>query len=509
MRTAEDIGRGLASARAPRLIHEGERIHIVGAAGAGAAAALLLADRVGARASGCDPGAPSPYTAAAGAAGLVVVTAHDPAHVIRDGQVLVDRLAVTKALTATAPDHPELVAARLLGIPTESWQQVIADVCVTRGSRLVGIAGTHGKSTSAGWLLHVLTAARRDPSGFVGALLPAALVGGAPATARWGDGGDFVVEADEYAGNFDAFRPAVAALLNAEWDHPDVFADEAAVLAAFERWIRAMTGGPAAAKPILIVNVGDPGAAAVAQRLAGWPGSLVTVALSGAHGSIAPGAGAPMAVTGHLEMGEGGRQRLLIEGLSCGRLETTVALPGRHNAANALVVAAVADAMGVPGDAIAAALASFPGVGRRLELKGEPRGVTIVDDYGHHPTAIGASIAALRARYPGRRLWAVCEPLTFHRTAAMLEAFADALTAADRVAVADIWAGRDTDISNTSSAALAAATAVRGTPATAPGSVDETADYLAAEVRSGDVVLVMGGGRAYVIAERLIELLGG
>jgi UDP-N-acetylmuramate--alanine ligase len=505
-RTAQEIGGGLAAAREPRPIGGGERIHVVGAAGAGASAALLLAARAGARASGCDPGAPSPYTGAVEAAGLAVVPTHDPGHVARDGRALVDRVAVTKALTATAPDHPELAAARGLGIPTEPWQQVIADVAVTRGARLVGVAGTHGKSTSAGWLLHVLAAGGRDPSGFVGALLPAALVGGVPATARWGTGTDFIVEADEYAGNFEPFRPAVAALLNAEWDHPDVFADEAAVLVAFERWIRAMTPGPAADEPILIVNVGDPGARTVAARLSGWSGRVVPVALEGAAGPVVP---APAAVTGRLETGEGTPDRLVIEGLSDGRVTTTLALPGRHNAANALVVAAVADVLGVPGDAIGDGLASFPGVGRRLELKGEPRGVAVVDDYGHHPTAIGASIAAMRARYPGRRLWAVYEPLTFHRTAAMLDAFAAALATADRVAVADIWAGRDPDTSIASAAALASATAARGTPAVAPGTVEATAERLAAEVRPGDVVLVMGGGRSYVIAERLLQLLGG
>jgi UDP-N-acetylmuramate--alanine ligase len=503
-RTAAEIGRGLSPARDPHPIPAGERIHVVGAAGAGASAALLLAARAGAEASGCDPGAPSPYTMAAAVAGLAIAPAHDPAHVSRGGHALVDRLAVTKALTALAPEHPELAAAAALGIPAEPWQQLIADVSAGRGARLVGVTGTHGKSTTAGWLMHVLAAAGRDPSGFVGALLPAALVGGVPATARWGSGGDFVVEADEYAGNFDPFHPAVAALLNAEWDHPDVFADEAAVLVAFETWIRAMAPGPDGAAPVVVINVGDPGAAVVAGRLARWPIRVVTVALSDAGSAIAHAS-----IAGRLEAGEGSPDRLVVEGLSGGRLTVSLALPGRHNAANALAVAAVADLLGVSGADITAGLASFPGVGRRLESKGEHRGVAVIDDYGHHPTAIAVSIAAMRARYPGRRLWAVYEPLTFHRTAAMLEAFAVALAGADRVAVADIWAGRDPDTSITSAEALAAATAAQGTPASAPGSVEATAERLAAEVRSDDVVLVMGGGRSYVIAERLVELLGG
>src|SRR5439155_11841763 len=186
-----------------------------------------------------------------------------------------------------------------------------------------------------------------------------------------------------------------------------------------------------------------------------------------------------------------------------------------HNASNALVALATAIAAagsgGLAPDRAAWALSTFPGIGRRLERKGEVGGVVVYDDYGHHPTAIRATIAALRQREPERRLWAVYEPLTFHRTAAMFGDFADALAEADAVAVADIWAGRDLDTTVTSSVALAAA--VRrsrpGIAAKAPGSVEETAAWLAANVRDGDAVLVMGGGRSYRIAELLLEALAG
>lgn len=186
-------------------------------------------------------------------------------------------------------------------------------------------------------------------------------------------------------------------------------------------------------------------------------------------------------------------------------------LAGRHNAANALGVAGAALALDVAPDRLAAGLSSFAGVGRRLERKGEGSGVVVYDDYGHHPTAIRATLAALRQKEPGRRVWAVYEPLTYHRTAAMLEQFAEVLAQADAVAIADIWAGRDPDTSITSAAALAAAVSRHNPaiPAAAPGSVEDTASWLATQVRAGDAVLVMGGGRSYVIAERLLEALGG
>jgi UDP-N-acetylmuramate--alanine ligase len=159
--------------------------------------------------------------------------------------------------------------------------------------------------------------------------------------------------------------------------------------------------------------------------------------------------------------------------------------------------------------AITTALATFGGVGRRLERKGEAAGVVVYDDYGHHPTAIVATVAAVRQREPERRVWAVYEPLTYHRTAAMLSAFADALAEADAVAVADIWPGRDVDTTLVSAADLARAVSVLrpDIPVLAPGSVEATADALAREVRSGDAVLVMGGGASYRIGERLLERL--
>jgi UDP-N-acetylmuramate-alanine ligase len=471
-RSAAEIGYGLAAAREARPIWPGERIHVIGAAGAGASGALLLAYRAGGAVTGCDPGGPSPYSAAAEALGLGLAWEHSPAHVLDAAGPRVDRAGVTKALTAVSPDHPELQAAREAGVPLEPWQQVVADAAATRGSRLVAIAGTHGKSTSAGWLVHVLASAGRDPSGFVGALMRDE-AGLPPATARWGSGPDFVVEADEYAGNFDPYRPAVALLLNAEWDHPDVFPDEEAVLDAFVAWVQRMQpwAGGGGEPPVLVANADDPGVGRLLPRLADWPGRLVTYTLA-----------------------EAARPRL--------------ALAGRHNAANALGVAAIARELGLSEAEIAPGLATFTGVGRRMEVKGEIDGVTVLDDYGHHPTAIAATIEAARERYPDRRLWAVYEPLTYHRTAAMLDAFADVLATADEAVIADIWAGRDPDTSIVSAVDLAQAVNARSPGrASAPGSVETTADHLAERVEPGDVVLVMGGGHSYVIAERLVRLL--
>jgi UDP-N-acetylmuramate--alanine ligase len=492
-RSAAEIGAGLALARRSRAIRPGERIHVVGVAGAGASAAALLAAGAGAVVSGCDAGGPSPYTPALKAAGILLAWDHDPEHVTGDPPP--DRLAVSKALTAVDPDHAELGAARTRGILIEPWQQVVADAAF--GKTLVAVAGTHGKSTTAGWLTHVLVQAGRDPSAFVGALLPESITGGLPATARQGRGALFVVEADEYAGNFDAYRPDLVLVTNVDFDHPDVFADLEATVSAFERWIERTP------EAVLVVNALDPGAAALVALLQDRPGRVVRTGIL----TLDQPAGG-LEVVGRLAIATPDSTPVWIEA-GAARFRVELRTAGVHNASNALLVAAAGLELGLSEDELRVGLESFPGVGRRLERKGEAGGVVVYDDYGHHPTAIRATLLAVRQREPERRVWIACEPLTYHRTAALLDELAAALAEADGIAVADIWPGRDPDRSIASSAGLAAAVRelAPGKPVAAPGDVEATADWLAENVQPGDVVLVMGGGRSYVIADRLLSIL--
>lgn len=218
-----------------------------------------------------------------------------------------------------------------------------------------------------------------------------------------------MVEADEYAGNFDPYRPDVSILTSAEWDHPDVFADRGAVVDCFEAWLEG--AAKSVVRPVVVANVADPGVAEVVARLDGWPGDVLAVGL----GEAASDAGAASAVVasssgaaseaflgGTIVEADPAGTTLRLDGASLATpLVARLRLAGRHNAANAVCVAGAALALGVPPDAIAAALGTFGGVGRRLERKGEGRGVVVYDDYGHHPTAIRETLAALRQRGSG------------------------------------------------------------------------------------------------------------
>jgi UDP-N-acetylmuramate--alanine ligase len=362
----------------------------------------------------------------------------------------------------------------------------VASVLV--GRRALAVAGTHGKTTTTSLLTVALQAAGADPSYAVGGDL-------AQTGANAAEGGSdlFVVEADESDGAFLVYRPHAAVVTNVEADHLDQWGSEEAYRAGFSEFV-----GRIDADGFLVCCADDPGAAA-----------LLDVARDRGLAAYAVGEAtdADVRCVDLTFAGETSAFTVVDGGTELGRV--TLRIPGRHYVLDALAALAVGLRLGYPFAVLRTGLETFTGTRRRMELKGEVDGVTVLDDYGHHPTAIAATIEAARERYPGRRLWAVYEPLTFHRTAHMLERFGEVLAAADAVAIADIWAGRDPDTSLTSSAALARAVTRQGrAPAEATGSVEQSAHYLAERVRPGDVVLVMGGGRSYVIVERLVGLLG-
>jgi UDP-N-acetylmuramate--alanine ligase len=463
------------------VVRPGERIHVIGVAGSGAAGVALLAHHEGAAIDGCDADTPSPYTPPLEAAGIRIFPAHDPAHL--QG---VERVAITPALRAHA-DLAELVAARDQGLPVVPWQALLGEMMAAPGRVGLAVTGTHGKSTTTALLGHLLVAAGMDPTVEVGAYM--AEWG---ASVRPGRGAPFVVEADEFGDNFLHYRPAGAIVTNVEMDHPDFFADRGAVLASMERFVRGMGESPALGGRLLLLAADDPGTRDLLARLEGWQGRVLRY---GPGGDV---------------VAEAVRYQPDVTEFRLFSQDFVSPLAGAHNVLNATAALILAHELGATPATLAEGLRSFPGAGRRMELIADTAGVLVYDDYGHHPTEVRAALAAARQKVGERRLWAVFEPHMYSRTALLLDEFSTAFTDADEVVVAEIFASRDTAeaLRATSAAALAdAVERASGVPAIATGDVDATTTYVAEHLRAGDAVLVMGAGKSYRIARGLAQAL--
>ncbi len=458
----------------------GERIHVIGIAGSGAAGAAVLLKLAGANVDGCDLDVASPYTPPLDANGVPYIAGHDPAHL--EG---VARVAITPALRAV-PGHEELAAAAERGIPVVTWQELLGELMNAPGRIGLAVTGTHGKSTTTALLGHLLVGAGLDPTVEVGAF-----IGAWGSSVRPGRGAPFLVEADEFGDNFLNYRPAGAIVTNVEMDHPDYFADAAAVMASFERFVRGMVGHPALNGRFLLAAAGDPGADELVARLQTWDGRVLRY-----------GPGGDIWATDVTYAPDGTRFVLFDHPFE-------MSLAGEHNVLNATAAIVMARTLGADLDALAAALATFAGAGRRMELIADTSAVTIYDDYGHHPTEVRAALAAARQRVGReRRLWAVFEPHMYSRTALLIDSFATSFTDADEVVIADIFASRDTPEAMASTSAEALADAIERTsavPAIATGDVEATTEYVADHVGHGDAVLVMGAGKSYRIARALAE----
>ncbi|MGI8998290.1 MAG: UDP-N-acetylmuramate--L-alanine ligase [Candidatus Limnocylindria bacterium] len=464
------------------MVERGERIHVIGIAGSGAAGAALLLHQAGAIVDGCDLEAPSPYTPPLDAAGIGYAVGHDPAHL--DG---IQRVAISPALRSV-PDHAELAEAEMRGLPVVSWQALLGELQAAPGRVGLGVTGTHGKSTTTALLGHLLIAAGFDPTVEVGAF-----VGAWGASVRPGDGAPFLVEADEFGDNFLNYHPAGAIITNVEMDHPDYFADTAAVMNSFEHFVRGMGSDAALGGRLLVIAANDRGATELVGRLHGWEGHILRYGPGGE------------ATASAVLRNRGGTAFTLFEH----RFEMTLA--GAHNVLNATAALIMARTLGADLDALADGLRTFAGAGRRMELIADTATVTIYDDYGHHPTEVRAALSAARQMVGSdRRLWAVFEPHMYSRTALLMDAFATAFSDANEVVIADIFASRDTPAAMVSTSAEALADAIErnsAVPAIATGDVEATTDYVADHVGTGDAVLVMGAGKSYRIAQGLRDRL--
>jgi UDP-N-acetylmuramate--alanine ligase len=444
-------------------------VHFIGIGGIGMSGLARILRAWNYRVTGSDA-AESAQTAALTSEGIPVVIGHGATGAAAQADLLVISAAIR-------PDDPELIAARAAGVRVIKRAELLGMLANAR--RSVAVAGSHGKSTTSGMLTSALLALGAAPSYAVGAVVGATGTNAAP-----GEGEVMVVEADEYDYSFLWLRPDVAIVTNVDYDHPDLFPDQAAYDEAFGRFI----GG---IKPdgVLIIAADDPGCQRILRRDdALFPSRIVTFGETDDANWQLSGDGAGWTV----------------QAPDGTRLPLQLTVPGRHNARNALAAAATMVALGWSTDEAIESLKAYRGVGRRFDVQGCAGDVVVIDDYAHHPTEIRATIAAAHEQYPGRRLWAVFQPHTYSRTRALMAEFAAALAAADEVIVLDIYPSRETDSLGISSADLVR---LLPKPGRAGGQPVEVADYLTNQVQPGDIVLTIGAGDVTKIGPQLLTEL--
>lgn len=431
-------------------------VHFVGIAGAGMRALAELLARRGVTVTGCDanPGATDDLEAL----GIHVTAGHDPSHLtdVRD-------VVITSAMSR---QHPEVLRAQELGIPVTRRAEALGSA--VSGGRLVGIAGTHGKTTTTVMTTSALAAAGLRPTGVAGGRV-----------ASWGgnlhyDSDElFVVEADEYDRSFLTLSPSVAVVTNMEADHLDIYRDLADIRDTFARFVRLA--------PVTVICADDAGA-----RSLPLPASSEVIRY-GLTSSDARLVARDLRASGHTTSFS-----VSYDGRALG--DVTLRVPGAHNVQNALAAIGSGLALGVTLDRMREGLAEFGGVERRFQHLCDVRGITIVDDYAHHPTEIAATLHAARASYPGRRIVAAFQPHLFTRTRDFAEEFARALASADSVLLADIYPAREQPIAGITSDLIAAPLSHAGRPVEWQGPRSALASALAERVREGDVVITIGAG---------------
>lgn len=431
-------------------------IHFVGIAGAGMSALAELFTLRGVLVTGCDAHAEN--AADLVQRGIVVYGEHSPAHV-ESARALVVTSAMKK-------DHPELARARELGLPVIRRAEALGEA--TAGTMLVGVAGTHGKSTTTVLTTDALAAAGLDPTGYVGARVTA--WGG---NLRAGSAERFVVEADEFDRSFLALSPTVAVVTSLEADHMDIYADLDDLRRTFARYVRGARYIVLCADDREANGIATPAAAEVIR-----------------YGLTSPDA--RLRAENVRRAGVGNRFTVVYDDRPLG--DVTVAVPGEHNVRNALAALGVGLGLGLTVEQMAPGIAGFRGVERRFQLIGEAAGTLVVDDYAHHPTEVRATIEAARAAAPERRLVVAFQPHLFSRTRDLAREFGEALALADVVYLLDVYPSREQPIPGVTSALIADAMRACGRPPAWMGSRGALAAAVAPNVRAGDLVVTMGAG---------------
>lgn len=380
---------------------------------------------------------------------------------------------------AIHPDNPEYRAAVAANIPLLTRAELLGQL-MTNYPVPVAVSGTHGKTTTTSMISHILLAADTDPTISVGGILPAI-----HGNIRVGAGDIFLTEACEYTNSFLDFFPKISIILNIDADHLDFFKDIDDIRNSFHRF-----AGLLPEDGTLIINSAIPDVKEITDGLKCRIVYYGTGCTDGYHA-----------------------ENITYDELACGSFDLKkgdeflghfeLRVPGSHNVDNAVAALAFAEILNIPRETAQKGLHDFTGTDRRFQYKGKVGGVTIVDDYAHHPTEIAATLTAAK-NCPHRTLWCVFQPHTYTRTKALMDDFARSLALADKVVLADIYAARETDTLGISSGTLREKVEALGTEAYYFPSFDEIETFLLEKCVHGDLLITMGAGDVVKIGEKLL-----
>ncbi|MBQ4616770.1 MAG: UDP-N-acetylmuramate--L-alanine ligase [Clostridia bacterium] len=442
-----------------------KRVHFVGIGGSGMSPLAEILHEQGYIITGSDWGESDNIHRLEGL-GIHIYRGH-AAENLGDSELLVYTSAVSS-------DNPELCAANAQGVPTIERGALLGEI-TRRYGNTIAVAGTHGKTSTSSMLSHTLLKADLDPSVFIGGRLP--LIG---ANGRAGKSDTMVCEACEFQDHYLSMRPAVGIILNVDADHLEYFGSLEGVIASFRKFSE-LCG-------TLIVNADD---ANTLKAIEGLDKPVITCGLTDGSEWQAKNITC-----------EDSYFRFDCYHNGAFFVAVTLGIPGRHHVFNALTAIAAAHLCGVSPEAIADGIADFRGAGRRFEFLGTFKGITIADDYAHHPTEITATLTSAKAM-GYRRVWAIFQPFTFSRTARHLDDFAKALSIADTAVVSDIMGSREQNTWNVHSDQITAKMDNGVYLADFPA----ITDYIIRNAEEGDLVVTMGGGNVYYCARMIRDRL--
>jgi UDP-N-acetylmuramate--alanine ligase len=455
--------------------HKVKRVHFVGIGGAGMSGIAEVLATQGYQVSGSDLAA-SAVTRRLEGLGVRIAIGHDARHVEGADAVVVS--------TAVAPDNPEIAAARERGVPIVPRALMLAELMRLKTG--IAVAGTHGKTTTTSLIASVLAEGDLDPTFVIGGRLLSA-----DTNARLGKGDFLVAEADESDASFLYLSPALAVITNIDADHMETYGHD------FGRLKRAFVDF-ALRLPfygVVVLCIDDANVREIAPQIA--------------KPTVTYGLAADAQLQAVDIVNAAGRMRFVARAARARDLPVELNLPGVHNVCNALAAIAIGREVGVADAAIAKALADFRGVGRRFQRYGDVAtdggSYTLIDDYGHHPVEMAATIAAARGSFPGRRLVLAFQPHRYTRTRDLFEDFVKVLSTVDALVLLDVYPAGEAPIVAADGRALVRAVRVAGQ--VEPVFVETLADMpaaIGAVVRDGDIVVTMGAGSIGQVPAQLV-----